>query len=57
MSKGMMKKVVANKVVEMAVQTSKMPNQVCPIFWGKPKTTFDLTSDDYESLVTFMKRR
>lgn len=52
-----MKKAVANKVVDMAIQTSKMPNQICWAFWGKPKSKYDLTSDDYEGLDAFMKRR
>lgn len=57
MNKGMLKKVVASKIVDMAVQTAKMPNQVCPFFMGKPKTSYDLTSDDYISLTVFMKRK
>lgn len=57
MNKEMMKKAVANKVVDMAIQTSKMPNQICWAFWGKPKSKYDLTSDDYEGLDAFMKRR
>ncbi len=62
MNKEMMKKVVATKVVDIAVKTKKMPNGFdwpltdCPFLFGKPKTKFDLTFDDYEELSTFMKR-
>lgn len=57
MKKEMMKKAVASKVVDMAIQTSKMPNQICFFVFGKPKTKYELTSDDYEGLAIFMKRR
>lgn len=57
MNKEMMKKVVANKVVDMAIQTAKMPYQIC--FWGlgKAKAKIDLTSDDYKELGYFMKQK
>lgn len=58
MKNKMMKRVVANKIVDVAIQTSKMSNQkVCAVLLGKPKSKFDLTSDDYESLAMFMKAR
>lgn len=50
MNKEMMKKIVANKVVDIAIQTAKMPNQACILTFGKPKTKYDLTSDDYAML-------
>lgn len=56
MNKEMMKKAVASKVVDLAVQTSKMPNQTCFLILGKAKAKCDLTSDDYMTLATFMKR-
>lgn len=56
MNKKMINKVVAEKVVNAAVQTSRMPNQGCPFFLGKPNPKIDLTSDDYEQLYTFMKK-
>lgn len=57
MKNKMMKLVVVNKVVDMAIRTSKMSNQVCPLLFGKPKSKFDLTYDDYEALVVFMKEK
>ncbi len=57
MNKEMLKKAVANRVVEAAVQTAKMPNQICFVFYGKPKANYNLTSDDYTSLAAFMKRK
>lgn len=57
MKNKMMKRVVANKVVDMAIKTSKMSNQSCYWTFGKPKTQYDLTSDDYDSLAMFMKAK
>lgn len=57
MKNKMMKRVVANKVVDMAIKTSKMSNQSCYWTFGKPKTQYDLTSDDYDSLSMFMKAK
>lgn len=57
MNKEMLKKAVANRVVEAAVQTAKMPNNLCFFTFGKPKTKYDLTSDDYDSLEAFVKQR
>lgn len=56
MNKKMINKVVAEKVVNAAVQTSRMPNQNCMFVFGKAKPKFDLTPDDYEQLYTFMKK-
>lgn len=55
MMKEKTKKMVANAVVNLAVQTAKMPNQVCFIFAGKAKSKLDLTSNDYEEMASFMK--
>jgi len=57
MNKEMMKKAVANKMVDMAIQTAKMPNQICPFIFGKPNSKLDLTSDDYEALANFIKQK
>lgn len=57
MNKEMMKKAVANKVVDMAIQTAKMPNQLCVVLCGKPNAKLDLTSDDYEVLANFIKQK
>lgn len=56
MNKKTINKVVAEKVVNAAVQTSRMPNQLCYVFFGKANSKFDLTSDDYEQLAAFMKK-
>lgn len=52
----MMKKAVAGKVVDMAVQAAKMPNQACGFLFGKSKTNYNLTTADYEGLGNFMNR-
>ncbi len=57
MNREMMKKAVAGKVVDMAVQAAKMPNQACYFCFGKSKTNYKLSSNDYESLELFMNRR
>ena len=57
MMKEKTKKMVANVVVNLAVQTAKLPNQACPLIWGKPQSKLDLTSDDYEEMASLMKRR
>ena len=56
MMKEKTKKMVANAVVNLAVQTAKMPNQMCWFVYGKPQSKIDLASDDYEELASFMKR-
>ncbi|MBR3770369.1 MAG: hypothetical protein IKL06_07505 [Lachnospiraceae bacterium] len=56
MNREMMKKAVAGKVVDMAVQAAKMPNQICFIAFGKSKTNYNLTTNDYESLESFINR-
>lgn len=55
MNKDMIKKAVANKLVDMAVQTAKMSSNICWFTFGKPKAMFDLTSDDYDGLAPFVK--
>lgn len=57
MMKEKTKKMVANAVVNLAVQTADMSNQGCLWFCGKPQSKLDLTSDDYEEMASFMKRR
>ncbi len=57
MNREMMKKAVAGKVVDMAVQAAKMPNQACILFLGKSKTNYNLTTNDYEGLENFMNRQ
>jgi len=57
MNREMMKKAGASKIVDVAVQTAKMPNQVCLFFMGKAKTEYDLTSDDYENISRYLKKR
>lgn len=56
MNREMMKKAVAGKVVDMAVQAAKMPNQACGFLFGKSKTNYNLTTADYEGLGNFMNR-
>ena len=51
------KKMVANAVVNLAVQTAEMPNQGCLWLFGKPQSKLDLTSDDYEEMASLMKRK
>ena len=52
-----LKKTMATTVVNLAVETSKMPNQICLIFFGKPKSKYDLTSDDYAQLADYIKQQ
>ena len=52
-----LKKVMVTKVVNLAVETSKMPNQFCVVFLGSPKTKYDLTSNDYAKMADLIKRR
>lgn len=49
-------KVVASKFVKMAVKASKLPNQVCLFFLGKPETKLDLTIEDYHELESFIEK-
>ncbi len=50
-------KVVADVVVKMAVKSAKLPNQMCPFFFGKPKEKLNLAVSDYETLESFMKNQ
>ena len=52
-----LKKVMVTKVVNLAVETSKMPNQNCWYFFGRSKTKYDLTSNDYAKMADLIKRR
>jgi len=49
------KKAVTNTIVEMAVQTAKMPNQKCMLVFGKPKAKQDLALSDYLNLADYVK--
>lgn len=56
MNKEMIKKAVASKVVDLAVQTAAGFPDTCIIFLGKPKAKCELIADDYAQLATFIKR-
>ena len=58
MNKEMMKKTVAEKMVNLAVQSADLSQTSCCtlLFLGKPKENIKLTSDDYAALAAFMKR-
>lgn len=53
----MNKEMVAKAVVGMAVKSTRLPNQTCFIFLGKPRGQMDLTVSDYEKLEDFMKQK
>lgn len=50
------KKAIANKVVDAAVQTMRLSNQICVVLFGKPNAKFDLTIDDYEQMQNFIEQ-
>lgn len=56
MSKMEIKKKVANTVVNAAIQSSAMPNQVCFWLFGEAKSKMDLTSADYMELANHFKK-
>lgn len=51
-----MKKKAANKIVETAIHTAAMPNQLCPLFLGEAKSNLNLTSADYMELARHFKK-
>lgn len=51
------KKVMTKAVIGIAVKSAKMPNQICPLFFGKPGTKIDLSVRDYEKLEDFMNQK
>lgn len=56
MNKQMIKKTVANKVVDLATKNIFGIPGSCTFLFGKPKERYKLTTDDYTELATFVKR-
>lgn len=52
-----MKEMTVKTVVGMAVKSAKLPNQLCYVFFGKPREKVDLAVSDYEGLERFMKQK
>lgn len=44
-------------VVNAAVPGIDIPSSLCPLFFGKPKSSHKLTSANYKELSAFMKNR
>lgn len=52
-----MEKMATKLVVEVALKSTRLPNQTCFIFLGKPREQMDLAVSDYEKLEDFMKQK
>ena len=50
------KKAIENKVVDAARVVAKTSCRSCAFLFGKSRTRFNLTMDDYENLKNFIKR-
>lgn len=52
-----LKEKVAKVIVEAAVETAKMPNQMCIVIFGEAKSDLTLQSVDYKNMAAFLRRQ